>query len=90
MHDQSCAEILYLQRSEMDNAVDVRMFLEDLVQCLLVCDIDIVVARLLAADALYPVQGFCRGVVEVVDNDDFIACFEQGKGCEGADVASAT
>jgi hypothetical protein len=74
----------------MNDAVDVWVFLEDLVECLLVCDVDIIVARLFAADALYPVQGFCCGIVEVVYNDDLVISFEQGKSSERADVASAT
>lgn len=71
----------------MDDAVDVGVFLEDGVKGRFVGDVDLVVFRFLPADELYSVEGFGRGVVEVVNYNYFVARFEECEGCEGADVA---
>jgi hypothetical protein len=74
----------------MDDAVNVWVFGEDLVQLFFVCNVKFVVLGSATADELYAVEDFCGGIVEVVDNDDVIVGFEKGKGCEGADVACTT
>ena len=73
----------------MNDAVDVGVFGEDFVKGLLVCDVEIIVFRAAAADELYPVEDFAGGIVEIVDYHDVVVGFEEGKGCEGADVARA-
>ena len=49
---------VYLECGEVDYIVDVRMLAEDLVQCCLVVDIDIVEHRALAANELNAVDNF--------------------------------
>jgi hypothetical protein len=75
---------------EVDNIVDVRVRGEDLVELRFVGNVAGVVFGSLAADELDAVEDFGGGVVEVVDDDDFVVCFEEGEGGEGADVAGAT
>ena len=74
----------------MDDIVNVWVLSEDLVERCLVCDVAFVEGGSLAADELDAVDDFWRGVVEVVDDDDLVICLKKGKGCEGANVASAT
>ena len=74
----------------MDDIVDVWVLLEHLVERSLICDIALVEGRSLAADELDAVDDFWGGVVEVVDDDDFVVGFEEGKGCERANVAGTT
>lgn len=45
---------------------------------------------LFAGDEFDAAEYFGRGVVEVVDYYDFIVCFEEREGCEGAYVACAS
>lgn len=63
---------------------------EDFVELLLICDVAGVELRSFAADKLNAADDFCGGVVEVVDDDHFIICFEESESGEGADVAGAT
>lgn len=79
-----------LEGSEVDDAVDVRVGLEDLVEALLVSDIELDELGLLAGDQLDAVQGLGGGVVQVVGDDDLVAGLEQGEGGERADVARTT
>ena len=44
----------------------------------------------LAAQQLNAVQADFGRVVQAVDDDDLVAVLEEGEGCEGANVASAT
>lgn len=74
----------------MDNAVNVGVSLEDLVEVGLVGDIELNELGLLAADGLDTVQSLSGGVVEVVGNDDLVASLQQSQGGEGANVARAT
>lgn len=73
----------------MDDIVDVWVVNEDLVERGLVGDVAGVVLGPLAADELDAVEDLGGGVVEVVDDDDLVVGFEEGKGGEGADVARA-
>jgi hypothetical protein len=70
--------LAYLQGSKVDHIVDVWVLLEDFVQRSLICDIDLVEGRPLAADELDAVYDFLGGVVEVVDDDDLVIGFEKG------------
>lgn len=79
-----------LQGGEVDDIVDVWVFIEDSVQRLLVGDVDFLVLWSLAADELDSVQHFVGRIVEVVYNDDLVVGFEKRKGCERANVARAT
>lgn len=74
----------------MDDIVNIWVLLKHLVERGLICDIDLVEGRSLAANELDAVHDFWGGVVEVVDDDDFVVCFEEGKGCERANVAGTT
>ena len=74
----------------MDNIVNIRVLLEHLIQLLLIGDVQRVVLGPLAADELDTVHDFWGGVVEVVDDDDLVVGFEEGKGCERANVAGTT
>lgn len=80
----------YLEGSEVDNAVDVGVSLEHLVEVLLVGDIELNELGLLAADQLNAVQSLGGGVVQVVSNDDLVASLQQSEGGERANVARAT
>lgn len=93
-HDKPTSSEIYdsthLQRSKVDNTVNVRVLLEHLVQLLLIGDIAGVELGSLAANELDAVEDFVRGVVEVVDDNDLVVCLEEGEGSEGANVAGAT
>lgn len=80
----------HLQRSKVNDTVDIRVLLKHLVQLLLIGDIAGVELGSLAADELDAVEDFVRGVVEVVDDDDLVVGLEEGEGSEGANVAGAT
>ena len=74
----------------MDDVVNVWVLLEHLVERSLILDIELVELWPLAADELNAVDNLLGGVVEVVDNDDLVASFEESERCERANVASAT
>ena len=74
----------------MDDIVNIRVLLKHLIQLLLIGDVQRVVLGPLAADELDAVEDLLGGVVEVVDDDDLVVCLEEGKGCEGANVAGST
>ena len=82
--------VAYLERGEMDHAVNVWVCLEYFVKILLFSDIDLKEIRSLSADKLDAIEGFFGGVVEVVCDYDFVICFEQRKSSEGAYVARAS
>lgn len=74
----------------MDNAVNVGVGLEHLVEAVLLGDIELDELGLLAANKLNTLEGLGRRVVQVVGNDDLVASFEEGEGGERANVARAT
>lgn len=78
------------QCREMNDAVDVWMLGEDVIQSFLVGNVDVVVFRLLSTDQFYAVENFARGVVKVVNNDDFVVCFKKSEGSERANIAGTT
>lgn len=79
-----------LEGGEVDDAVDVGVFLEDFVQGFIFGDVEAVVVRSFTADEFNAVEDFWRGIVEVVDYDDSVVGLEEGEGGEGANVARAT
>lgn len=74
----------------MDNAVNVGVSLEHLVEVLLVGDIELNELGLLAADQLNAVQSLGGRVVQIVSNDDLVASLQQSEGGERANVARTT
>lgn len=79
-----------LQRSEVNDVVDVWVLLKHLFEGGFILDVGLVEVWPLAADELDTIQDLLRGVVKVIDNDDLVAGIEKSKGCERANVASAT
>ena len=74
----------------MNDAVNVGVSLEDLVEAILIGDIDLDEIGLLAADSLNTVEGLGGGVVQVISDNDLVASLEEGKGGEGANVPGTT
>lgn len=62
---------------------------EDLVELFLVCDIASIKFRTFSTNQFNAIDDFGRGVVEIVDNNDFVAGFEECKGGERTNVASS-
>ena len=60
----------------MNKAVNFGVLLEDLVQSLLVCNVYVIVCWSLSANKLDAIEDFFGGVVEIVDDDDLVACFK--------------
>lgn len=75
-------EDTHLQGSEVDNAVNVGVSLEHLVEAVLLGDIELDELGLLAADKLNALESLGRRVVQVVGNDDLVASLEESKGGE--------
>ena len=71
----------------MNDAVNVRVRRENLVESGLIGDIHGVELGALARDELDSVDAFFGGVVEVVDDDDFVASLKEGEDGERADIA---
>lgn len=80
----------YLQSSEVNNAVNVGVSLEDLVETSLIGDIELDELGLLARDQLNAVQGLSRRVVQVVSNNNLVTSLQQGQSGERANVARTT
>lgn len=80
----------YLEGGEVNNAVDLGVLGKHIVEAGLVCDVDLVEGRTLAANKLDAVYGGLGRVEETIDNDDIVAVLEEGEGGEGPDVASTT
>lgn len=74
----------------MNDAINVGVFLEDLVDGGLVRDVDRVELRALAADDLDAVDSLLSGIVEVVDDDDLVSGIEESECGEGTNVPAAT
>jgi len=79
----------YLQRSKVNDTVDVRMLGKNLIERPLVFNIEVDEVRALATDKFYPAEDFLRGIVQVVGDDDFVASFKEGESREGAYIPSA-
>ena len=74
----------------MNDAVNVGVGLEDLVEGGLIGDIQLGELGLLAGDQLNALQGFGGGVVQIVRDDNLVASLEKSEGGEGANVARST
>lgn len=66
----------------MDNAVNVGVGLEHLVEAALLGDIELVELGLLATDKLNTLESLGGRVVQVVSNDDLVTSLEKGEGGE--------
>lgn len=71
----------------MNHVVDVAVLFEHGIESSLVGDIEVHKLRPLTADELDAVEDFGGGVVQIVRNHCFVACFEEREDREGADVA---
>lgn len=63
----------HLERGEVDDTVDVRVGLEDLVESTLLGDVNLDELRSLSGDELNAVDDLVGRVVEVVRDDDLVA-----------------
>ena len=81
---------IYLERCEVDDTVNIWVRCKGLVQCFLICDVYLVEIRSLSAKQLNAVKRDFRGVVERVNDHDFIASLEKSQTREGANVAGAS
>lgn len=79
-----------LERSKVNDTVNLGVLLENLLQGSLVCDVHLVQLWPLSCEQLYSVDALFARVIEVVDDDDIVAGLEKGKRCERADVPCAT
>lgn len=74
----------------MNNTLHIPVLPKHPLEPLLIRNIHLVKFRPFPADALDAIEDFYRGVFEVVDDDDFVVCFEEGESGEGADVAGTS
>lgn len=74
----------------MNDAVNLRVLGEDIIESALVGDVELVESRTASADFLNSVEDIFERIVQAVNNDDVVAILEEGKSGEGANVASAT
>lgn len=74
----------------MDNAVDLWIFLEDLVEGFLICDIQLLKFWSLPRYQFNAINDFRRRVVQIVSNNHFVVGFKQRKGCKRPNVAGTT
>lgn len=74
----------------MDNIVDIGMLREDLVQGSFVGDVCLVEDGPLAGKQLNTVENLLVGVIQAINDNNFVSGFEKGEGCERANVASTT
>jgi hypothetical protein len=82
--------IAYLQSCEVDDAVDIGIFREDLLQSLLICNVDLVEIWSLSAQEFNAIERDYRRVIQTIDDDDFIAMLEESERSEGANIAGAS
>ena len=79
----------YLQRSEMDHAVDIWMLFECPVKVFLLANVDLGKVWSFAAYQLNAIEGFLRGIVEIVGDDNLVPRLKQCESGEGTNVPSA-
>ena len=80
----------HLQGSKVDDTVNVRVRLEDLIESGLIGDVQLGELSLLARDQLNTLESLRRGIVQVIGDDDLVASLEQGKSGEGTNVTGTT
>ncbi len=71
----------------MNYIVDIRMLGEDLVEAGFIGDINAIEIRSLAANQFDSVDRLLRRVVETINNDNFVAGFEECKGGKRTNVS---
>lgn len=74
----------------MNDAVNVRVLSEHLVEAGGVGDVDLDKLGLLARDQFNAVDDLWGRVVQVVGNDDLVVSFQESEGREGANVARSS
>lgn len=74
----------------MNDAVNLRVLGENLIDGLLVCDVELVKGRAAAANQLNAVEGDLGGVVEGVNNNDIVTVLKESKGGERTNVSGTT
>jgi len=74
----------------MNNTVNVGMRSEHLVQCLLICDVNLVEIRSLSAEKFDAIEGDFGGIVQAVDDDDLVTMFEEGERGKRPDITGAS
>lgn len=79
-----------LQSCKVNHAVNVWVRRKDFVERRPISDIYFVELRSFATQKLYAIQRHFRRIVQIVDNDDLVAMFEQSESGEGANVARTT
>lgn len=65
----------YLESSEVNDAVNVWMRLEDFVKVLFLPDVGMEEIGSLSTDEFNSIDGFFRGVEKVVCDNHFVVCF---------------
>ena len=80
----------YLESSEVDYTVDVWVCGKDLVETFLIGDIHLVKVWSLSAEEFDAIEGDSGGVVEAIDNYDFVAMFEERESSERPDIAGTS
>ena len=81
--------IAYLQRCEVDDAVDIWALLKDCIERLLLSDVKVDEVWSLSTDELNAIQDFFRRVLQVVCDHHVVVIFQKGEGSEGSNVAAA-
>ena len=84
------AWLAHLESGKVNDAVNVGMRCEDLVDGIFICHLALVEFRPFPTYQLDAVKGNGRGVVQVVDDDDLVSGLQKGQSGQGADVACAS
>jgi len=79
-----------LQGGEVNDAVDLGMLREHLIEGLLVGNVDFVEEGALLADALNAVDGDDRRIGEIINDNNIVAVFKENEGGERANVPGTT
>lgn len=74
----------------MNDIVNVRMLVENLVESCLIGDVQLIEGRPLSADELDAVHDLFRRIVQIINNDDLVIGLEKSESGEGANVARTT
>lgn len=74
----------------MNDAVNVRVFLENLIETSLVGDINVVELWPLAADEFNAIEDLLGSIVKIVGDDHFVVCIKEGQRGERTNVTAPT
>jgi hypothetical protein len=74
----------------MNHAINVWMFREYFIKSCLIGNIEIIEIRFLSTDEFDTIENFGGRIVQVVRNDNLIACFKQGQCCERTNISGST